>query len=250
MTFPSDALCGSFLFSFSRKPDDFFCQPTTKSPYFAPPGPAENQSQSSNLVFSSARDAREEEKINQRVVRDLRDFKMTTSDSYEPNHHTSSSRPCCSEAIVTQSSEPVCASIGEMANAPLLTAHTEKKLFLYVRETNRGFAAASSSSSTCTFLPLPNCDFFLQSQKISPNQFADLFIENLALPFDSVDSLSHTRTRRHRRKNTPSKTIPSRGKLRRRNRTLPQVRRGVGCTLPRIRCSFFAESAKNGDGGG
>lgn len=118
-----------FFFSFSRKPDDFFCQPTTKSPYFAPPGPAENQSQSSNLVFSSARDAREEEKINQRVVRDLRDFKMTTSDSYEPNHHTSSSRPCCSEAIVTQSSEPVCASIGEMANAPLLTAHTEKKTF-------------------------------------------------------------------------------------------------------------------------
>lgn len=74
-------------------------------------------------------ETREKKKINSRVVRDLRDFKMTTSDSYEPNHHTSSSRPCCSEAIVTQSSEPVCASIGEMANAPLLTAHTEKKTF-------------------------------------------------------------------------------------------------------------------------
>lgn len=137
-----------------------------------------------------------------------------------------------------------------MANAPLLTAHTEKKLFLYVRETNRGFAAASSSSSTCTFLPLPNCDFFLQSQKISPNQFADLFIENLALPLiRSTHSHTHVRGdidgKTHR-----AKRIPSRGKLRRRNRTLPQVRRGVGCTLPRIRCSFFAESAKNGDGGG
>lgn len=137
MTFPSDALCGSFLFFPSRENRTiFFCQPTTKSPYFAPPDPAENQSQSSNLVFSSARDAREEKKINQRVVRDLRDFKMTTSDSYEPNHHTSSSRPCCSEAIVTQSSEPVCASIGEMANAPLLTAHTEKNFsFMCARPT-------------------------------------------------------------------------------------------------------------------
>lgn len=77
-------------------------------------------------------ETREKKKINQRVVRDLRDFKMTTSDSYEPNHHTSSSRPCCSEAIVTQSSEPVCASIGEMANAPLLTAHTEKKNFSFM----------------------------------------------------------------------------------------------------------------------
>lgn len=77
-------------------------------------------------------ETREKKKINSRVVRDLRDFKMTTSDSYEPNHHTSSSRPCCSEAIVTQSSEPVCASIGEMANAPLLTAHTEKKNFSFM----------------------------------------------------------------------------------------------------------------------
>lgn len=140
---------------------------------------------------------------------------MTTSDSYEPNHHTSSSRPCCSEAIVTQSSEPACASIGEMANAPLLTAHTErKKLFLYVRETNRGFFFS-------TFLPLPNCDFFLQSQKISPNQFADLFIENLALLFRSTHS--HTHVRGDIDGKRTEKTIPSRGKLHRTNRTLPQV---------------------------
>lgn len=250
MTFPSDALCGSFLFFLPEKTGRFsFVSQQQNRPTLLLRVRQKTKVRALTSFFLQP-ETREKKKINQRVVRDLRDFKMTTSDSYEPNHHTSSSRPCCSEAIVTQSSEPVCASIGEMANAPLLTAHTEKKLFLYVRETNRGFAAASSSSFTCTFLPLPNCDFFLQSQKISPNQFADLFIENLALPFDSVDSLSHTRTRRHRRKNTPSKTIPSRGKLRRRNRTLPQVRRGVGCTLPRIRCSFFAESAKNGDGGG
>lgn len=173
---------------------------------------------------------------------------MTTSDSYEPNHHTSSSRPCCSEAIVTQSSEPVCASIGEMANAPLLTAHTEKKLFLYVRETNRGFAAASSSSS-CTFLPLPNCDFFLQSQKISPNQFADLFIENLALPLiRSTHSHTHVRGDIDGKTHRANDPVPWKTSSQKSDTSAGSS--WVGCTLPRIRCSFFAESAKNGDGGG
>lgn len=146
MTFPSDTL-RCFYFPSRENWTIFFCQPTTKSPYFAP-GPAENQSQRALTSFLLKPETREK-KINLRVVRDLRDFKMTTSDSYEPNHHT----PAAGRGVPRRSSRNlrnVFVSIGEMANAPLLTAH-RKKNFSFMCATNRRFAAAASSSFSASF---------------------------------------------------------------------------------------------------
>lgn len=77
-----------------------------------------------------------------------------------------------------------CIGERDMVNAPL-QRHPKKKLFLYVRDQQiftRCCFFFPSLAGLLFFLPLTNCDFFLlQSQKNSPNQFADLFIENLAL---------------------------------------------------------------------
>lgn len=115
------------------------------------------------------------------------------------------------EPVVTSRNFGSVVLVRDMANRTLHN-YTQKKTFpLCARPTDIHTMLLLLSFVSCLpfFLPLPNCDFFpLQSQKISPNQFADLFIENLAL-FFGVDSLTHTRTyavATHRRKKcTPRK---------------------------------------------
>lgn len=136
------------------------------------------------------------------------------------------------------------------------TAAPKKKLFLYVRDQQiftRCCFFFPSLAGLLFFLPLTNCDFFLlQSQKISPNQFADLFIENLAL-FRCRLTHTHTHVRgrnsstenTHREKHDPDPVTWNSSYKGSQTRS-PTHRyqivagRSVGCTLPRALIRFFA----------
>lgn len=139
--------------------------------------------------------------------------------------------------------------IGDMANAPLQLHPEKKKLFLYVRDQQiftRCCFFLLSLAGLLFFLPLPNCDFFLlQSQKISPNQFADLFTENFTL-FHRC-RLTHTHTHVRGRDSSTEKYTPRNGHDRNSSykgsqtvsHALIQIVAGRCCTLPRRVDPFF-----------